>query len=136
MVIRHISNLDRWSATLNQLDEKLFGDICFKQNSEWWIAFDGERPIAFAGLHLYQQPRVAFLCRVGVLPTHRGHGLQRRFITVREQHARRQGFERVVTYTERNNYASANNLIRCGYKLYHPRNEFGLKNALYFEKSL
>jgi GNAT superfamily N-acetyltransferase len=133
--IRHVKNLAKELPTLHKLDEKLFSDVCSKLNSEWWVAED-YRPIAFAGLHLYQQPKVAFLCRVGVLSNYRGFGLQRRFIRVREKHAVRRGYDRIVTYTERNNYASANNLIRCGYRLYHPRREFGLKDSLYFEKQL
>ena len=52
--------------------------------------------------------------------------------------ARKHGFNELVTYVMAYNLASANNLIRCGFKLYRPAQPelWGGKTALYFRKTL
>jgi hypothetical protein len=57
-------------------------------------------------------------------------------IRVREAAARRAGVAWIYTYTAPDNYASANNLIRSGYRLYQPKTKWGLSDGLYFAKKL
>lgn len=123
---------------LDELDRECFPDdaVCDK-DGYWWIAYDGQRPIAFAGMNpSVQWTHCGYLCRAGVVPAYRGRGLQRRLIQVRERKARKLGWEWVVTYTVPDNYASANNLIRCGYTLYAPAYPWGSKTSLYWRKKL
>lgn len=102
----------------------------------WWVARRGDAVVAFAGL----TPSVrwgdaCYLVRSGVIPSARGRGLQRRLIQVRERHARRAGMRWLITDTFQNP-ASANSLIACGFRLFEPRDPWGLNGALYWRKAL
>lgn len=102
---------------------------------EWWIAFLGDVPVAYAGLHPSSYWKsTGFLARAGVTAAHRGHGLQRRLIWVREKSARKHGWRKMVSYTI-GNPPSANNLIACGYKTFVPKKPWA-KNAIYWRKDL
>lgn len=123
---------------LNDMDKECFqGEKPYpKKGSYWWLAYYEDEPVAFAGLTLYdyiEQP-AAFLSRAGVLPKARGHGLQRRFIRAREKLAKKVGYHRIITYTSYESIISANNLIKCGYLLYTPKHDWGIKHGLYFQK--
>lgn len=70
---------------------------------------------------------VVFMGPTFIGPECRGHGLQRKLLQVREQFAIACGCKLAITSTVRDNYASANNLIKSGYYLsppllkgYHP----------------
>jgi GNAT superfamily N-acetyltransferase len=80
-------------------------------------------------------PGTGYLCRAGVLESHRGRGLQKRLIRVRERKARKLGWTHVVTDTYENP-ASANSLIKCGFRSYLPRNPWGAKGVAYWIKRL
>src|SRR5205085_2627542 len=55
----------------------------------WWIGYDGVLPVAFAAMHPSSQwSDVGYLSRAGVLSSHRGQGVQRRLLRVRERRAR------------------------------------------------
>ena len=114
-------------------------DRVVPEESQWWAIYDGGKPIAYAGLRFCREPYnrgLAFLSRAGVLVSHRGQGLQRRLIGVRLREARRRAMREVVTYVVPNNLASANSLIRCGFRLYRPEYRWGGAAALYFCKTL
>jgi GNAT superfamily N-acetyltransferase len=123
---------------LNQIDKRLFDDspLAMKEGSYWWLAYCGKEVVGFAGLTYYPQLSSAFLSRVGVLPEYRGLGLQRRFIKARERQSVKDGYFRIVSYTSYDNVASANNLIKCGYRLYIPKFYWGVRNALYLLREL
>lgn len=81
----------------------------------WWTARDEhDNPVAYAGLYYREDQKRWWLIRVGVLETHRGHGLQRRLIRVRLAAAKRRGAKRVHTYVAANNIPSHRSVIRCG----------------------
>jgi GNAT superfamily N-acetyltransferase len=102
----------------------------------WWIACHGRRPVAFAGLVSSTHMRSAgYLCRVGVIEQHRGHGLQLRLTRAIESRARRNGWTRIVSDTT-DNLASANNFIRAGYRLYRPQMPWAWPGTLYWQKSI
>lgn len=102
----------------------------------WWLAFDGKEPVAFAGLSPSSQwHATGYLCRAGVLESHRGKGLQKRLIQVRAAHARRLGWQWLVTDTRRNP-ASANSLIACGFRMYEPSNPWSFRDAVYWRLRL
>lgn len=105
-------------------------------SGHWWIAYEDRTPIAFGGyVPSSQWADTVYLCRSGVLETHRGMGLQKRLIRVRERHARQNGMAWAITDTNQNP-ASANSLIACGYRLYLPAIPWGYRTASYWRKKL
>jgi GNAT superfamily N-acetyltransferase len=100
------------------------------------MAVDGGTPVGFAGyVRSAQWHDAVYLCRSGVLASHRGHGLQKRLIRAREQHARKRGYRWALTDTF-DNPASSNSLISSGYRLYEPARPWGKRGALYWRKKL
>lgn len=105
--------------------------LCFEDNAPpinpifgwWWLVYHENIAIGFAGFVVstwYERGQnYCFFKRAGVLPAHRGRGLQRRLLRVREVAAKRLGFTGALTYTI-NNPESANNLARCGFKMFTP----------------
>ena len=65
----------------------------------WWIVYDSlNLPCAFAGLvRSVRWTNVGYLCRAGVLPSHRGYGVQKRLIRARIRQARALGWNWLVT---------------------------------------
>ena len=104
--------------------------------SHWWIVEDEDRrPGGFAGLFEYDdRKRTGFLCLAGIIPRLRGQGLQRRLIRVRERRAKILKLSRLISYTASDNVTSANNLLACGFRLYTPRWEWGIKGGFYLQK--
>lgn len=118
--------------------------ICFQDEAAqadyevgyWWLAYFEKEPVAFAGV----TPSVlgfntGYLKRVGVLPEHRGAGLQKRLIRVREAKAKKQGWSRLVTDCT-DNPASANSLYKAGYKMFAPTWPWAFPQSLYWQKNL
>jgi GNAT superfamily N-acetyltransferase len=108
---------------------------------DWWLATstwaDGSEELAaFAALApSYSTPGAGYLKRVGVHPLHRGHGLQRRLLRVREARARKLGYSALVTDTT-SNIPSANNLIAAGFRLFQPKDPWAFEHSLYWKKDL
>jgi GNAT superfamily N-acetyltransferase len=119
---------------------------CFPQDARvnldgslWWLVYHGQEPVGYAGLRPCQRPQnagVGFLCRVGVVPAHRGRGLQKRLVAAREAAARRLGLTELVTYCVVWNCASINSLVACGYRFYRPATKWGGAGAVYLRKML
>jgi GNAT superfamily N-acetyltransferase len=131
---------DDFAETLLELDEEVFGDSAPRIKPErgwWWIVHDGRELAGYCGLNPTEATPLegAYLARAGVLLPHRGQGLQRRLIRVREALARRSAFKWIVTDTT-DNPASANTLIACGYKIYRPPQPWAFNNSIYWIKNL
>lgn len=102
----------------------------------WWIGYDGDEPVCFAGLwRSHNYANAGYLCRAGVLPTHRGTGLQRRLVRVRERKAKAIGWRLLVSDTN-DNPPSANTLIRCGYRTFAPEKRWALPGSVYWRKEI
>ena len=103
----------------------------------WWIVYSEEGvPVAFAGLVRSRRwSDCGYLCRAGVLPAHRGHGLQKKLIRVRIRQARALGWNWLITDTY-DNPASSNSLIARGFKLFDPTNPWGADKTLYWRLKL
>jgi GNAT superfamily N-acetyltransferase len=111
-------------------------DKPYEKNGWYWLGFDGGEPVAFCAMaQSIRWQDTVYLARSGVLESHRGLGLQKRMITIRESYARRRGYNWAVTDTT-DNPASANSLISKGYRLYIPGAPWGYKNSLYWRKKL
>lgn len=136
-------NDEEIAELLRDLHDEIFGDSAPQVHPEegwWWIAYAVDETRDIAGFCWVKPttalPRtMAYLARAGVRLSHRGAGLQRRFVRVREALCRRLGFEQIVTDTT-DNPASANNLIRCGYLTYRPQSPWGFSNTIYWMKNL
>ena len=130
---------DDIAETLRRLLDECFGDSAPQIDpgvGHRWLTYYGREPVAFCGLHPSSKwLNTGYLYRVGVLPQHRGRGLQQRLIAVREAHARKLGWTHTITDTTENT-PSANSLIRRGYVLYEPAKPWGFPTALYWKKVL
>lgn len=123
---------------LHTLHKETFGDTAplpDTSDGHWWIAYHGSEPVAFAGLQKARSADSGYLVRSGVLPAHRGHGLQVRLLRAREKQARKNGWRFTLTDTT-NNIPSSNSLIRAGYRLFEPKYPWAFPNSLYWEKEL
>lgn len=89
----------------------------------------------FAGIQLDKDAKRAMMTPCEVKPEFRGHGLQKKFLQVREDWCRYNGYLTLNSLTFTDNIYSINNLIACGYKLRKP---FYASNGkgLYWEKKL
>lgn len=102
----------------------------------WWLAVHADGPVAFAGLiPSTHAENAGYFCRVGVLWEHRGRALQLRLMRAVEARARSNGWSYIVSDTTQN-IVSANNFIKCGYRLYEPRHPWGWLHTLYWRKSI
>jgi len=102
----------------------------------WWVVYFKGQAVAFAALNSsYRWDKTGYLMRAGVVLDHQGQGLQRRLIKIRERKARQLGWEYMLSDTHYNP-ASANNLIKCGYKMYEPSAPWSFKAACYWRKKL
>lgn len=114
------------------------GDIPQKATSGyWWLCYtDAGVPVGFAGMvPSVRWEQTGYLSRAGILPAHQGRGLQKRLIKVRIAKAKQLGWRFLLSDTSENP-ASANSLISCGFKMYEPRNPYGLKTSLYWRRKI
>ena len=102
----------------------------------WWIATKNGVDIGFAGLvHSSRWSDCCNLIRAGVVPDHRGQGLQKKFIRVRIRQAKALKMNWIVTSTY-DNPASANSLIACGFKMFNPSVPWMAKHTSYWRLKL
>lgn len=135
MRIRQVNTLfAKYIEQLTDLHKQCFpaDDMPEFTKGYWWIAYDDNKPVGFCGLtHVQSWDSAGYLSRGGVIATHRGKGLQRKFINVRIRKARKVGWTWLISAT-RDNIPSSNNLIKCGFKLYDPQKEWLANHALYW----
>lgn len=102
----------------------------------WWIAIKNGVDIGFAGLvHSSRWTDCCNLVRAGVVPDHRGQGLQKKFIRVRIRQAKALKMNWIVTSTY-DNPASANSLIACGFKMFDPSVPWMTRHTSYWRLKL
>lgn len=106
----------------------------FKINREWWVILnDSNKVIAYCG-SIYSEG-ICIYIRAWVRKDNRGKGLQKKLINIRYKAALKNSHT-VITYTTKDNYPSANNLISQGFKLYFPEYAYGGKEMLYWIKQI
>jgi GNAT superfamily N-acetyltransferase len=144
--------------------ESLYDELCEwvgfveDENRMWWVAYKDCEPMpviygdsvispcfynthvsqdwaGFAGIQLDKDSKHAMMTPCEVKPEFRGHGLQKKFLQVREDWCRYNGYLTLNSLTLTDNIYSINNLIACGYRLRKP---FYASNGkgLYWEKKL
>jgi GNAT superfamily N-acetyltransferase len=102
----------------------------------WWIVYHAGIAVGFAALNAsFRWEKTGYLMRAGIILDHQGRGLQRRLIRIRERKARQLGWQYMISDTHYNP-PSANNLIKCGYKIYDPSKPWAFKASNYWIKKL
>jgi len=125
----HLSTLH----TLTFFDPSIFAN---PEIGHWWMAWEDQEPVAFAGMVESTHCRNAYYFhRVGVLRAHRGHGLQRRLMRALEAKAYRLGAQKIVSDTTEN-VPSANNFIAAGYWMFEPQWPWAFPSSVYWVKHL
>lgn len=127
-VVERVKELHKECFPVDKVLEPEFG--------YWWAVWYKGDIVGFCALR--QSARwsdCGYLWRSGVVPDHRGRGLQRRMITTREKLARKLGWSYMISDTNQNPQ-SANNLIRCGYSMYDPSWPYGIDSTCYWRKKL
>lgn len=106
-----------------------------KDAALWWLATAEDGSLAgFAGLTFLNHTGELFCCLDGVMPQHRGAGLQRRLIRARCNWARANGYPGLMTYVMPHNVASLRNYLACGFFPYNPADpQWGL-DVVYLTK--
>jgi RimJ/RimL family protein N-acetyltransferase len=120
---------------LKELDAKVFYGCNneFKKNRDWWVVLDNGNIIAYCGcLYSYS---ICIFVRAWVHYDYRGKGLHGKMIKSRINAAKK-NCKSVITYTTHDNSASANNLIKNGFKLYIPEYLYAGEEMIYFKKNI
>lgn len=105
----------------------------------WWLAHDGLKLVGFCGFVPFVPfPNTGYYKRVGVLPEYRGQGLALKMIFAGLERAKvSTEWTTIVSDCTRDNIASANNLIRAGFKLCEPERRWGANpKGLFWVKEL
>lgn len=124
-------------AAVKRLDSECFvrdTEPLKLESSAAWIAVHTPTGavIGYALARVVANESVLYLARVGVDEKHRGHGLQKRFIRVRQKYARQRGCVQCITYTVSWNPKSINSLLGCGFKYYLPDKAWAGREMLYW----
>lgn len=140
-ILREVDHKDKQTAdTIRALHQLCFGNTAPqvepKKGGHWWIVFHAGEPVGFCCIcQSTLGPEYGYLKRAGVLPDHRGKGLQRRMIRVREKKARENGWRTVITDTTANPHSS-NSLIAAGYRMFEPPVKWAYNCSNYWRKDL
>jgi GNAT superfamily N-acetyltransferase len=136
-VVRQVDGADEFDV-LRELQEpfKSTMPIVDTTDGRWWIAYRGRVPVAYLGMIASTHyPNAGYFKRVGVLPEHRGQGLQARLMRVMERAARQSGLDLLVSDTT-DNVPSANNFVRSGWLMFSPEFPWSFPQSLYWRKAL
>lgn len=126
-------------AEIIELDRVCFGEELQEPVglAAWWVALERDQVVGYAAARPSSRwADVVYLLRVGVARSHRGRGLQKRLLKVREAWGRRWGAVWAYTDTAFDNVASTNSLISAGYRAFIPRNPWKVPHATYWRKRL
>jgi GNAT superfamily N-acetyltransferase len=98
----------------------------------WFFAYWNEIPVAFAGLvEMFPFPRVGYLKRCYVDPSHRGQGLQQKLLYHRELKAKELGWSCLVGEVREENEFSNLNFEQCDYERVIPEQPWALDSVFW-----
>jgi RimJ/RimL family protein N-acetyltransferase len=123
---------------LNRMQPDVFPELEDRHfDGYWWFAYFEGEVVAFAGIvEMSPFANIGYFKRAYVMPDHRGHGLQSRFMSLREAKARDLGWTHLVSECAKNNRASAANFARAGFTRCNPEQKWGAPDSVYWLKSL
>lgn len=105
----------------------------------WWVAQEIKSTsfVGFAGMvPMAPFEDVGYMKRAFVVPAHRGHGLQCRFMVAREAKASEIGWTMLVGECDGDNHASARSFEKRGFTRCEPEQPWEKKGSIYFAKLL
>lgn len=103
----------------------------------WWMAWHGSDAVAFSGIvESIVYPGNGYIALQGVVPKHRGRGLQLRMIKAAERYGRQHGWAELITETIHDNAQSGNTMIRAGFKMFVPARPWNTAPVCYWRKAL
>jgi ribosomal protein S18 acetylase RimI-like enzyme len=108
---------------IKKLDKEFLGRDDVSDNEMFWVGTNvNDDVVCYAGMaQSWSDSRAMYLSSAAVLPKYRSQGLHTRLIRARLKFAKKLGYERVITYALSGNFASLNNLIKLGFRLYRPK---------------
>jgi hypothetical protein len=109
------------------------------ENGHWWVArlTLGRDFVGFAGLVPMTPFDGYWFCkRAYVVPVHRGGGLQRMFLRLREDKAVTLGARALVGECAGDNRPSENNFLKSGFMHTSPEQVWGAPGSIFFIKRL
>jgi GNAT superfamily N-acetyltransferase len=118
--------------TVKKLHNECFPADDWETGTAYWLLvdLDTNEPVGFASAKKLRN--VVYLNRAGVLPHANGRGLQRRLIKARLRWAKKIGAVCAITYTVYDNHPSICNLLKCGFKFFHPEYAWAGRAVHYF----
>lgn len=128
----------RYAAIVADLHAQLFPTIVFPypHYGDWWVVWEGKKAVAFAHSSMTTYyPNSGYFSRVGVLPEHRGHGLQARLMKKVVERGREHGWEAIYSDTTRVPHSAAN-FRKMGWTEFQPEAPWGSKYTIYWRKEL
>ena len=119
------------------LNKEIFpcDDLEIDKYTTGWVIWKDKKPVGFCTMRLLDH-KIAYMDRAGILKEHRGKGLHKKLLRVRESYARRQGYKQMITYTVSDNFDSLFTLVRHGYHKYDPEYAYAGKSCHYVIKDL
>lgn len=100
----------------------------------FWVVFYGKKWIGY-GCASVQDKETLYLGPTFISEKHRGKGLQKKLIRVREKFAQKKGFSYLISSVNYDNVVSAKNLETSGFIKCKPWNKLK-PTGLYFRKNL
>lgn len=128
----------KYAAIVADLHAQLFPNIIFPypHYGDWWVVWHNDKPAAFSHMSpTTYYPNCGYFGRVGVLPKHRGHGLQARLMRLAEKRGRGHTWEALISDTTRVPHSAAN-FERLGWSQFEPENPWGKRHTKYWRKEL
>jgi GNAT superfamily N-acetyltransferase len=103
------------------------------KTSAWWVVWYKGKAVGYAGAKVLGSQGLVYFVRSGVVPYARGKGMQEALIQARINWARKQPkVTSLITYTLFSNHPSSNNLIKRGFELYTPEDNWVGDDVLYW----
>jgi hypothetical protein len=97
-----------------------------------WLIFDGKgEEIGFCTLKVLEG-EVFFSRSASFKP---GYGIHRKSIYYRLKWMRNNGHTDAITYVHKDNFQSLANLIRCGFRIYHPETNWAGKDYFCLQRT-
>lgn len=117
--IRRTRDLDLIAKLNNRAEFFPEDPIKPDDNSTWFLARLNGEIVGWAGCDLHADG-TAKISRTGVFKAFQGRGIKQRLVKTMERYVKRQGCKTMTSYCAYWNLASANSLIKSGYKLRKP----------------
>lgn len=129
----------QYLESIKELDNRFFpgcGDE-FRSNRIWFAAVENKKVLGYSAIALIPDQKLIFFSRAAVVPEARGKGIHKRLIKARLTKAKKFAgkYHSIITYVVLDNVISGNNLIKHGFRLYTPQQQWA-GDVIYFARKL